>query len=190
MDFKERIEFSKDQEILNIIKSKDDYQEEFWELCVLEAEKRKLQGIKQIIDELNNKKIEKEKEEREAGLLELYSERTIIIFSAIFTPLAGSILFALNLKRLKKKEIENVIGIGFLYTVIIGLIGILLPLGNMRSLGYLVNIVAGFVMIFQFSRKYYPDGLEYKNKNAFPAFILGFLIIIVIVFTIYAGSVF
>ncbi len=194
MDYNEQIELLSNEELLNIINSKDDYQKEFWDCAILNAKKRGLgKEITDIIAELENKKLEQEKENKvkkvkEANLIELYSERTIIVFSLLFSSIAGAILFSNNLKRLKKEGGDNVIIFGILYTIGIIIIGSLIHDTSLRAFSYLLNILGGFIITIHFGSKLYPEDLEYKNKKAWKAFIIAFLLVLGIGF-IYAKTI-
>ena len=152
MDYNEQIELLSNEKLIDIIKSKDDYQKEFWDCAILHAGKRGLSTkITEIVAELEKKKLEQEKENKEkklkeTNLVELYSERTIIVFSVLFSSIAGAILFSNNLKRLKKKGGDNVIIFGLIYTIGIIIIGSLIPNTSLRSLSYLLNFLGGFII--------------------------------------------
>ena len=65
--FQERIDTLSNDELIEIIKAKDDYQEEFWQLSVENASKRGLSSeINVIVDEIEEEK--RKKEELEASL--------------------------------------------------------------------------------------------------------------------------
>ena len=139
--------------------------------------------VKDIIAELENNKLEiekkkKEKISKEANLIELYSERTIIIFSLLFSSIAGAILFSGNLKRLKKEGGDNVIFFGILYTIGIIIITSLIPDSSLRYVSYLLNILGGFIITIHFGSKLYPENLEYKNRKPWKAFIIALLIVL------------
>jgi hypothetical protein len=182
-EFQERIDLLSNAELLKVIRSKDDYQEKFWLLAIENAKKRGLSNeIKDIIAEIQKIKIDKEQErleklKKEASLVELYSERAIISFSVLFTSIAGSILFANNLKKLNREGSDTVLIFGFSYTIGLIILIYALPFQTLNSMGYLLNILGGFIINIHYGSKYYPENLEYKNKKTWKALLVALLIV-------------
>ena len=57
IDFKEKLTLLSNSELLEVIRSKDDYQKEFWDLAIIDAEKRGLKSeCEKILENLNRKK--------------------------------------------------------------------------------------------------------------------------------------
>jgi len=194
MDFNEQIELLSNEKLISIIKSKADYQEKFLNCAVLHAEKRGLGlEIKDIVVELEKKKTAEEKElkentAKEFNAIELYSDRTIIGFSVLFSSIAGAILLSNNLKKLKKEGGVNVILFGVLYTIGIIIIITLIPDLSLRPFCLILNILGGYIITFHFKNKLYPKDLEYKNKKSWKVFIIAFLLFLGVGF-IYALSI-
>lgn len=176
--FQEKIDLLSDSELLEIARSKDNFQEQFWLLAIENAKTRGLETkIEDIVSEIRQKENDLiEKKEKEANLIDLYSDATIVIFSIIFSTLAGAILFYSNLKRIHQKGGDTVLAFGFIYTFAILALPSLLPFKTSRSAGYLLNIVGGLVITVYFGNKYYPENLESRNKKPWKAFLIALAI--------------
>ncbi|PKP22542.1 MAG: hypothetical protein CVU06_09390 [Bacteroidetes bacterium HGW-Bacteroidetes-22] len=96
----------------------------------------------------------------------------------------------MNLKRLHCKGIDYVIGIGYFYTIAVGIICFVMPFGSMSATGYLINVVAGFIMVYQFTNKYYPGDMEYKKRNPLPAYLVGFSIVMLVLLIIFRNIIY
>ncbi len=148
-EFQEKIDLLSNSELLKVIRAKEDYQIEFWQMAIENAKKRGLENeIKDITLEIQKKKIEneivqKQKIEKESSLIELYSDRAIITFSILFTTIAGSILFSYNLKKLGKEGSDTILAFGFIYTIGILIMMYALPFQSLNSIGFLLNILGG-----------------------------------------------
>ncbi len=182
IEFDEKIRLLSDKELLEVIKSKEDYQEEFWKLAVKDAEKRGLKSKSdKIIEEFTKKKakiedIKQEKQFKETSLTELYSDKAIIGFSIFFTSIAGAILFSQNLKTLKKSGGDQVIFFGIIYFILTLLLAYALPSGTLKELCALLNIAGGYIITIYFGSKFYPEKLKYKNKKIWNALLIALLI--------------
>ncbi len=193
-EFQERIDLLSNDELLKVIRLKDDYQEQFWLLAVDNAKRRGLSNeIENIVAEIQKVEIEKEQERQEkirkdTSLVELFSERAIISFSILFTSIAGSILFVYNLKKLNREGSDTVLMFGFLYTIGLIFLIYVLPFQTFNSIGYLLNIFGGFILNIHFGSKYYPEDLEYKRKKIWKALLIAALISVFIGFIYYAIS--
>lgn len=187
-NFQEKIDVLSTEELLNIISSKEDYQEGFWQMAIENAEKRGLQNeVNKIVSKIQNYENEKNfaierMKEKRASLVELYSEGAIITFTILFTAFAGSILFAYNLKKLKVKGSDTVIAFGLLFTIGLTIIMTALPFQSLNSFGYLLNTVGGYIIYYYFGKKYYPDKLEFKKKKIWKALIITSSIFICIIY--------
>jgi hypothetical protein len=182
IDFKEKLRLLSDSELLEVIKSKDDYQEDFWNLAILDAEKRGLKSkCDKILDDINKKKVvlEKVKQKKQtydSNRPELYSEKAIIAFSLFFSSIAGAILFSQNLKTLNKEGRDKVIAFGILYFVGLIVLAYIIPSKSLQGLSYILNIAGGYIITIYFGGKYYPENLDYKNKKIWKALAVAILI--------------
>jgi hypothetical protein len=182
IDFNEKLRISSDTELLEVIKSKDDYQKEFIDLAIIEAEKRGLKSqCDKILDKLNYKKSELEKVKQKHEILDsnlpvLYSEKAIIAFSLFFSSIAGAILFSQNLKTLNKEGRDKVIAFGILYFVGLIVLAYIIPSKSLQGLSYILNIAGGYIITIYFGGKYYPENLDYKNKKIWKALAVAILI--------------
>jgi len=188
IDFHEKIRLLSDNELLEVIKSRDDYQQEFWDLAVIAAEKRGLKNkTDKIIEDLNKRKLkikeaDKKRQLKEYSLIELYSDKSIIIFSIFFSSIAGAILFSQNLKFLKIKGGDKVLIFGICYYVAILLLTFAMQSDTLKGLSYLLSIAGGFIITIYFGNKYYPPNMEYKNKKIWKA-----LLITISIFVVFFG---
>jgi len=185
-DFQERIDLLSDTDLINVIRLKNDYQLEFWNLAVETAIKRGLQSkIDNVIIEIEKEANEKEFESKQKltnreSLIELYSDRVIILFSVIFTSIAGSILFASNLKRLNRKGGDIVVLFGIIFTLGLLLLGYLLPFRTLNLFVTLLNLLGGFILTIYFGSKYYPENMEYKNRSILKALIVCIMVTMIL----------
>jgi hypothetical protein len=184
IDFHEKIRLLSDNELLDVIKSKNDYQEEFWKLAVIDAEKRGLKTkCDKIIESFNKQKVkvdntEQKRQHIDSNSLELYSDKAIISFSIFFSSIAGAILFSQNLKTMKKEGRDSVITFGILYYIGILILVFISPSETYKSLAYFLNIAGGFIITIYFGSKYYPENLEYKNKKIWKALLIALSVFI------------
>ena len=178
IDFNEKISLLSNKELLDVIKSKDDYQEEFWELALADAEKRGLKNrTDKIVEKLHVVKAGiKEQEymvsQKEADLPELYSDKAIVLFTLFFSTIAGSLLFSRNLKALGIKGRDTVISFGVLYFIGTLILAIILPNDGLKGLGTLINLTGGFIIIVYFGNKYYPKKLNFNRKKIWKALLI------------------
>lgn len=187
--FEERISALSDQELLSVIRAKDDYQEQFWQLSVAEARARnfgnQLDTILKSIEEAELMKVM----ENSSNHIELFSFTAIVVFSLIFTPIAGSILAANNLKRINVKGGNKLIWIGILTTIIIGGIIRYVPFSNLRFAGIVLGVFAGIVISVK-TINYYPEALQYKKRKIWKALLVSIItllalyILVVVLFSI------
>ena len=106
----------------------------------------------------------------------LYSKKAIAILSLLLSPFLGSILFAVNLRDIRKPALGPLFIIGSLFMA--GLIKRILPDVNPVLLLVLNNIV-GSVLFYFFFDKYFGE-YEYDNKNFWPPtlFFIGFIVVL------------
>ena len=98
------------------------------------------------------------------GLM-LYSKRAIGILSLLLSPLLGSILFAANLRNIRKPALGPLFIIGSIFLA--GLIRTVFPDTNPIFLLTFNNIVGSALLYFYFFDKFFGE-YEYDKKNFWP----------------------
>jgi hypothetical protein len=94
---------------------------------------------------------------------ELYSQRAVWAFSLFLAPLFGSVLMAMNFKRLEKPDIIVVVVMfGLLWY---GLAMLILPEDAKSSLVYLFNMLGGLVLVYAFWPKFIGKELKYRKRG-------------------------
>jgi hypothetical protein len=190
--FETQVKLKTNSELLEIIENKNKYQLEFWEIALQEASNRTLtndenQKIKITLDE--QKKLEETKylaQIEKDNLPTLYSDKAILLFCILFTPIAGSILFTINLRTIDgaRKSIK-VILFGIIYTALTILIIFITPKSSIRPLGFFLNILGGFIITIYYGLKFYPKDLRYNNKPIWKPLAFAFLISLILYVPIY-----
>jgi len=115
-------------------------------------------------------------------LPQLYSKRAILICTSLCSVLLGGILFALNLKVIKKSnQIHSIL---FFYVVFAFVDSIL-----MRVFGCLfgliiffpLNILGGIMLSTVFWKKYIGDSFQYQTKSVFVPILINVLICVLVI---------
>jgi hypothetical protein len=177
-EFKDRMSNSSDKDLFEILNDKESYQDIALNAAVDELNNRGFNketeyALKEYKDKKRNEKLELE---RQQSLPELYSKKSIIIFSAFFTAICGAIMMAYNFRKLEKKEkSKTVLIFGFVYAL--GLM-FLIDLTDMILVKLLLQtgaLISGLVLILRFE-KFYPTDLEHRNKPVWKILIYALLI--------------
>ena len=103
-----------------------------------------------------------------------YSERSIWIFSTVFTVIFGAILLAINLKDSTRRLI--VIGFGILYTAVSIYLLNLVPRNT--SLTIVSNMIGAIILTNVFWNKYIGEQTQYRSKPIWIPLIISILITI------------
>jgi hypothetical protein len=177
-EFKDRMSNSSDKDLFEILNDKESYQDIALNAAVDELNNRGFNketeyALKEYKDKKRNEKLELE---RQQSLPELYSKKSIIIFSSFFTAICGAIMMAYNFRKLEKKEkSKTVLIFGFVYAL--GLM-FLIDLTDMILVKLILQtgaLISGLVLILRFE-KFYPTDLEHRNKPVWKILIYALLI--------------
>ncbi len=162
---------SKD-ELVNIIKNKDSEPDEKVSAAMGELRRRGFATDEGEIDLI--KQVDQKPDENSPTL---YSVRVIYTFSILFSVVFGSILFALNLKTINKKEgIIPVIIFSILYTALSIYV---LSLVDLRSPGaFLFGAIGALIINNIFWNKYIGKNLLYHKKSFIKPLIIALIIFI------------
>ncbi|WP_028873242.1 hypothetical protein [Psychroserpens burtonensis] len=177
-EFKERMSNASDKELFDILNNKGSYQEIAFNSAIKELNKRGFteETTPALIEYEENKQKEKMELERQQSLPELYSQKSIVIFSAFFTAICGAIMMAENFRKLGNKEKSNsVLIFGFVYALSLMFLISLTDLNMIRLALQIGAFIGGFVLIFRFE-KFYPSDLEHRNKPIWKILIYALLI--------------
>lgn len=189
-DFKQKMKDSSNDELFEVLTSRDKYQQAAFDAA---AEELLSRGYKERVSILleNNKNTDTKnapEKDAEENLTELYSPAAIIGFSVFFTSFFGSLLMAYNFRKLGNRDKSKAaITFGLLYNFI--LINLLL----VHTPDFLKPIVPwllplGGVFLFYFFKPYYPKNMKYKAKPVlaliFLPIVLVFLYYLILSFTI------
>lgn len=111
---------------------------------------------------------------------ELYSQQAIWGFSFLLAPIFGSVLMAMNFKRIEKsKFIIPVIIFGILWYALALL---LMPEKPRTSMVYLLNMLGGLVLIYFLWPKFIGKELKYRKRSIIAPAIIGATIAAIVVF--------
>jgi len=177
-EFNERMSNSSDKELFEILNNKESYQEEAFNSAINELNKRGFSeettpALKEYEEDKRNEKLELE---RQQLLPELYSQKSIIIFSAFFTAICGAIMMAYNFRELENKEkSKSVLLFGFVYALLFIFLISLTDVNIIILLLQIGALVGGLVLFLRFE-KFYPNELEHRNKPIWKILIFALII--------------
>ena len=177
-EFNERMASLSDKELFDILNNKKGYQEKAFNSAFNELDKRGFsEKIKTILKEYEEiEENEKLEFERQQKLPELYSQKSIVIFSSLFTAICGSIMMAYNFRKLGNEEkSKSVLIFGFVYALSIIFLISLTDINVIILILQLVALISGFVLILRFE-KFYPNDLEHRNKSIWKILIFALII--------------
>jgi hypothetical protein len=177
-EFNERMSNSSDKELFDILNNKENYQEVAFNSAINELNKRGFSeetapALKEYEENKRNEKLELE---RQQSLPELYSQKSIVIFSTFFTAIFGAIMMAYNFRKLGNKEkSKSVLIFGFIYALSLMFLISLTDVNMIRLILQIGALIGGFVIILIFE-KFYPTDLEHRNKPIWKILIYALLI--------------
>jgi len=177
-DFNKRMSNCSDKELFDILSNKESYQEVAFNSAINELNKRGFSeetapAIKEYEENKQNEKLELE---RHQGLPELYSQKSIVLFSAFFTAICGAIMMAYNFRKLGNKEKSiSILIFGFIYALSLMFLISLSDVNVIRLILQIGALIGGVVLIFRFE-KFYPIDLEHRNKPIWKILISALLI--------------
>jgi len=177
-EFNERMSNSSDKELFDILNNKESYQEVAFNSAINELNKRGFSeetapALKEYEENKRNEKLELE---RQQNLPELYSQKSIVIFSAFFTAICGAIMMAYNFRKLGNKEkSKSVLIFGFVYALMLMFLISLTDVNMIRLILQIGALIGGFVLILRFE-KFYPTDLEHRNKPIWKILIYALII--------------
>jgi len=177
-EFNERMSNSSDKELFDILNSKESYQEEAFNSAINELNKRGFseETAPALKEYKENKRNEKLELERQQSLPELYSQKSIVIFSAFFTAICGAVMMAYNFRKLGNTEkSKSVLIFGFVYALLFVFLISLTDVNIIMLLLQIGALVGGLVLFLRFE-KFYPNELEHRNKSIWKILIFALII--------------
>ncbi|MDO1514583.1 hypothetical protein Q2T41_18165 [Maribacter confluentis] len=177
-EFNERMSNSSDKELFDILNNKESYQETAFNSAINELNKRGFSeetapALKEYEENQRNEKLELE---RHQSLPELYSQKSIVIFSAFFTAICGAIMMTYNFRKLGNKGKSNsVLVFGLVYALSLIFLISLTDVNMVRLILQIVALIGGFVLVLKFG-KFYPADLEHRNKPIWKILIYSLII--------------
>lgn len=177
-EFNERMSNSSDKELFDILNNKESYQEVAFNSAINELNKRGFfkETAPALKEYEENKRNEKLELERQQSLPELYSQKSIVIFSAFFTAICGAIMMAYNFRKLGNKEkSKSILIFGFVYALLLMFLISLTDVNMIRLILQIGALIGGFVLILRFE-KFYPTELEHRKKPIWKILIYALLI--------------
>lgn len=177
-EFNERMSNSSDKELFDILNNKESYQESAFNSAINELNKRGFSeetepALKEYEEKRQNEILELE---RQQSLPELYSQKSIVIFSAFFTAICGAIMMSYNFRKLGNQEkSKTVLIFGFVYALSLMFLISLTEINMIRLILQIGALIGGFVLILRFE-KFYPTDLEHRNKSVWKILIYALLI--------------
>lgn len=177
-EFNERMSKSSDKELFEILNNKESYQEEAFNSAINELNKRGFSeetapALKEYKENKRNEKLELERTQK---LPELYSQKSIILFSAFFTAICGAIMMAYNFRKLENTEkSKSVLIFGFVYALLLMFFISLTDVNMIRLILQIGALIGGLVLFLRYE-KFYPTDLEHRNKPIWKILIYALII--------------
>ena len=177
-EFKERMSNSSDKDLFEILNNKESYQKIAFYAAIDELNKRGFTeetepALKEYKEKKRNEKLELE---RLQSLPELYSQKSIVIFSAFFTAICGAIMMAYNFRKLGNKEkSKTVLIFGFVYALSLMFLISLTDINMIRLILQIGALIGGLVLVLRFE-KFYPTDLEHRTKPVWKILIYALII--------------
>ncbi len=112
----------------------------------------------------------------------LYSKKSIGILSLLLSPFLGSILFATNLRDIRKGALGPFFIIGSIFLA--GIIIRIFPGANPFLLIIINNVVGSSLLYFYFFDKFFGE-YEFDKKNFWPPTLFFIGVIVVLLLAIY-----
>ena len=182
-EFSERMSNLSDKELLDILNNKNDYQKVAFDTAVNELNKRGFsEKVNPILKEYEKaEEIEKLKLEEQQSLPELYSLKSIVIFSAFFTAICGAFMLSYNFKKLGNSEkSKSALIFGFVYAIAFIILVGLTDIQLLKLVIQLGALAGGFVLVYHFE-KFYPENLEGRNKPIWKVLLYAIVISIILI---------
>lgn len=117
---------------------------------------------------------------------QMHSKRVIVVFSALFATIFGTVLLLYNMKQVKSKEgYQLTLVFGVLYTV---LIIILANLVEIPRIGLFMNLIGGLILTEYFWNKFIGEQTAYRKRSWVKPLIISIIICIPFVLAIFYTS--
>lgn len=176
------------KELQNYVNDKSLYEDEAVLAAIWELEKRNIvdgdsRSIElQIEQKQNEAKTRIEKVKKESNITDdpnapiLYNSKSVLIFGAVFSVFAGSILMALNFARLGNKKIAwLVVFSGLVYSTI--QIFVMDQIGTRNSgLAFLAGLFGMLILESVFWKKRVPSDLKFRKRSIWGALTIAFIV--------------
>ncbi|WP_339609934.1 hypothetical protein [uncultured Roseivirga sp.] len=184
--FSHKMAIKSTEELETILKNKSDYQEDailaaIWELENRGAETSQKIG-KEIITQIAEKTEQKKKKSNytsDPSAPKLYPWWSIGVISALFTPLIGGVMMAMNFKQTNnKKQIPIVLAFSVLFTVmVVFLVNYLrVKYDSTTNLTYILNLISAAILSEYFWKKGIGNDFVYRKRSPLIPFIISFAI--------------
>jgi hypothetical protein len=185
-----------DSELKNYIENKSQFQEAAILAAIWELEKRNNLGSKEklIEKEIEQKKIEEieriEQIKKESNITDdpnapiLYHSKFVLIFGALFSVFAGSILMALNFARLDKKKIAWLVVLSGLIYSTLQVIVLNQIQTSTTGLTLPISLLGMYLLELVFWKKQVSPDLKFRKRNIWGAIIIGLISWIPIIYSI------
>jgi lipopolysaccharide export LptBFGC system permease protein LptF len=177
-EFIKRMSKLDDKELFDILNNKGSYQEEAFNYAVNELNNRGFakETAPALKEFEETKRIEILELERQQKLPELYSQKSIILFSAFFTAICGAIMMSYNFRKLENTEkSKSVLLFGFVYALLLMFLISLTDVNMIRLILQIGAMIGGFVLFLRYE-KFYPTDLEHLNKPIWKILIYALII--------------
>ncbi|MBI1185129.1 hypothetical protein GC194_12715 [bacterium] len=186
-------------DLLHYVQQPENYHESAVIAAIWELEKRGKMSEKArlLLSELLKKQALAEKEiaSQEAGnkasdqidedLPVLYSTRFVLLFGAFFSVLGGSVLMAINVKKVSKSTtIIPIIAAGLLFSILQELLLVQFKITN-TGVVLLTSIAGMYLLDMLFWRKHAVDEQAYIRKSIWPPILVAIALIIPIMYFAY-----
>ena len=186
-EYSRQIKRKADEELLEILQHYEAYREDLLQAVIWEAEDRQLevQLPQTALDAVAQFHAEHEKEKalakaeaerlamlekKEAAVPEnaetgekLFSQSAILGFSLFFSPISAGILLAMNMKRLQRKGIVQVIIFAVVFTLFQGYVSMRLQQGSILTL--LINVAGALIMSELMWNQFIGKRIPYQRRS-------------------------
>ncbi len=206
-EYSRQIKRKADDELLEILHNYEAYREDLLQAVIWEAEDRQLPvNLPQsALDAIALYHAEQEKEKARAkaeaervAMLErkeeiapatpetgekLFSQSAILGFSLFFSPISAGILLAMNMKRLQRKGIIQVIVFAIVFTLFQGYVSMRLQQGSIITL--LINVAGALIMSELMWKQFIGKRIPYQRRSIIIPLLIAIAIVAPLVWYVY-----
>ncbi len=206
-EYSRQIKRKADDELLEILHNYEAYREDLLQAVIWEAEDRQLlvNLPQSALDAIALYHAEQEKEKARAkaeaervAMLErkeemapatpetgekLFSQSAILGFSLFFSPISAGILLAMNMKRLQRKGIIQVIVFAIVFTLFQGYVSMRLQQGSIITL--LINVAGALIMSELMWKQFIGKRIPYQRRSIIIPLLIAIAIVAPLVWYVY-----